>query len=237
MAWHCRDWLKTSLGSSSTVIHSWSPGLLHPPTMLHSHIYVPFQETSISEKNSPGRTDWTRTIRSPLTVKPKPCWSFWIMTQRWTRPGRGQRERKDWPSNLWRLVHTSQGQLKKDPQHFFLKRLSHTNPIPQTHPVQTQDRLPSHWQTVGIPYETRPFSVLKNCLSLIYGSPFWFVWVWLVKEGARPSLTTLLKTMLQQKNILWVDWKLYVMLLPMTPAGRTLIVANCFLQSWMPHIK
>lgn len=35
---------------------------------------------------SPGRTDCTRTMRSPLTVKPKPCWSFWMMTQRWTRP-------------------------------------------------------------------------------------------------------------------------------------------------------
>lgn len=72
----------------------------------------------------PGRTDCTRTMRSPLTVKPKPCWSFWMMTHRWTRPGEWwERERRvlgrHW---LWKVIACKSRLTQESPIWFFLHK-------------------------------------------------------------------------------------------------------------------
>lgn len=62
-----------------------TPGLPSPHEKVVSHTGRLCDKCSLWARglqHSPGRTDCTRTTRSPLTVKPKPCWSFWMMTQR-----------------------------------------------------------------------------------------------------------------------------------------------------------
>lgn len=81
---------ETPCGTSSRVIHLCprTPGAVGKAhtsslSLRHCHTHDGFVRTQVAgTQHSPGRTDCTRTMRSPLTVKPKPCWSFWMMTQR-----------------------------------------------------------------------------------------------------------------------------------------------------------